>query len=121
MRKAGMPTTGTNRMSRSQAEDEDGRRFSGTTPLALTVTAYSITVTAATEATTLRSIRSHFPLRSGTHLRPPYRLVPARDRTSPAEAAPPSRTMGTRFAEAAPHDRTEVRGRLGGRISGPKP
>src|SRR5699024_10004185 len=38
------------------------------------------------------------------------RLVPARDRTSPAEAAPPSRTMGTRFAEAAPHDRTEVRG-----------
>jgi hypothetical protein len=118
-----MPTTGTNRMSRSQAEDEDGRRFSGTTPIAMTLTAYSmtITVTDATEATTLRSIRSHFPLRSGTHLRPPYRLVPARDRTSPAEAAPPSRTMGTRFAEAAPHDRTEVRGRLGGRISGPKP
>src|SRR5690625_3627063 len=112
MRKAGMPTTGTNRMSRSQAEDEDGRRFSGTTPIAMTLTAYSmtITVTDATEATTLRSICSHFPLRSGTHLRPPYRLVPARDRTSPAEAAPPSRTMGTRFAEAAPHDRTEVRG-----------
>jgi hypothetical protein len=38
MRKAGMPTTGTNRMSRSQAEDEDGRRFSGTTPIAMTLT-----------------------------------------------------------------------------------
>src|SRR5690625_3320232 len=78
MRKAGMPMTGTNRMSRSQAEDDDGRRFSGTTPIAMTLTAYSmtITVTDATEATTLRSIRSHFPLRSGTHLRPPYRLPP---------------------------------------------
>lgn len=46
---------GTNRMSSSQAEDEEGLRSSGTTPTAMIFTTYSMTIQLAprTDATTL--------------------------------------------------------------------
>ena len=39
-----MPTMGRKRMSSSHAEDDDGRRFSGTTPIAMIFTMYSMTI-----------------------------------------------------------------------------
>src|SRR5699024_12245983 len=97
MRNAGMPMIGTNRMSSSHADDDDGRRFSGTTPTAMIFTMYSITihVVVATDATMLRSMCSHFPFGRRLTTRC-YRT-----RISPAEAAL--------------HVRTDVRRRLGGR------
>ncbi len=43
-RKRGMPTMGRKRMRSDHADDDDGRRFSGTTPMAMILTMYSMTI-----------------------------------------------------------------------------